>query len=112
MMCQAPSAKIWRTYSVELVIGMVGLVMIISLPNSIPTPKLKMIWVFCWRLALWYRNWRRLSHLGCHCGRKVEFEMPGSTAGLDLFESRLGNASKYYHWHVVQDLQADVVIHV
>lgn len=39
-------------YGNELIIGMVGLVMIISLPNSIPTGKLKMIWLFCWRLVL------------------------------------------------------------
>jgi len=39
-------------YGNELIIGIVGLVMIISLPNSIPTAKLKMIWLFCWRLVL------------------------------------------------------------
>lgn len=39
-------------YGNELIIGIVGLVMIISLPNSIPTAKLKMVWVFCWRLVL------------------------------------------------------------
>ena len=39
-------------YGNELIIGMFGLVLLISLPNAIPTPKLKMIWVFCWRLVL------------------------------------------------------------
>ncbi|KAL9099549.1 MAG: hypothetical protein Q9163_004969 [Psora crenata] len=39
-------------YGNELIIGTVGLILVISLPNSIPTAKLKMIWVFCWRVLL------------------------------------------------------------
>ena len=39
-------------YGNELIIGIVGTIMVISLPNSIPTAKLKMAWLFCWRLVL------------------------------------------------------------
>ncbi|KAL8789818.1 MAG: hypothetical protein Q9195_006652 [Heterodermia aff. obscurata] len=39
-------------YGNELIIGMVGIVMCIALPNSIPTPNLKMAWIFCWRFVL------------------------------------------------------------
>ncbi|KAL9128382.1 MAG: hypothetical protein Q9217_002936 [Psora testacea] len=39
-------------YGNELIIGTIGLILVISLPNSIPTAKLKMIWVFCWRILL------------------------------------------------------------
>lgn len=39
-------------YGNELIIGIFGLVLLISLPNAIPTSTLKMIWVFCWRLVL------------------------------------------------------------
>ena len=39
-------------YGNELIIGTIGLILVISLPNSIPTAKLKMIWVFCWRIIL------------------------------------------------------------
>lgn len=39
-------------YGNELIIGTIGLVLMISLPNSIPTAKLKMIWVFVFRVVL------------------------------------------------------------
>ena len=39
-------------YGNELIIGMIGVIMVISLPNAIPTATLKMIWIFCWRLVL------------------------------------------------------------
>lgn len=39
-------------YGNELIVGIVGLIMCIALPNSIPTPQLKMAWVFCWRFVL------------------------------------------------------------
>ena len=38
-------------YGNELIIGIVGTVLVISLPNKIPTANLKMAWVFCWRLV-------------------------------------------------------------
>lgn len=39
-------------YGKELIICIIGMIMVISLPNSIPTPTLKMIWIFCWRLFM------------------------------------------------------------
>ena len=39
-------------YGNELIIGMVGLILTISLPNSIPTATGKMLWLFWWRLVL------------------------------------------------------------
>ena len=39
-------------YGNELIIGICGLVLLISLPNSIPTPHLKAAWIFCWRFVL------------------------------------------------------------
>lgn len=39
-------------YGKELIICIIGMVLVISLPNSIPTPTLKMIWIFCWRLLM------------------------------------------------------------
>ena len=39
-------------YGNELIIGIVGLVLLISLPNIIPTPTLKAAWIFCWRFVL------------------------------------------------------------
>lgn len=39
-------------YGNELIIGIIGIVMVISLPNSIPTAELKMAWIFCWRFVL------------------------------------------------------------
>ncbi|KAL9136992.1 MAG: hypothetical protein Q9175_001797 [Cornicularia normoerica] len=39
-------------YGNELIIGMCALVLLISLPNAIPTSTLKMVWVFCWRILL------------------------------------------------------------
>lgn len=39
-------------YGNELIIGIVGLILLISLPNSIPTATLKSVWIFCWRFVL------------------------------------------------------------
>ena len=39
-------------YGNELIIGTLGLVLCISLPNSITSAKMKMIWIFCWRIIL------------------------------------------------------------
>ncbi|KAL6720308.1 hypothetical protein ACLMJK_002229 [Lecanora helva] len=39
-------------YGNELIIGIIGTILVISLPNTIPTPTLKMAWVFCWRVVL------------------------------------------------------------
>lgn len=39
-------------YGKELIITIIGMALVISLPNSIPTPTLKMIWLFCWRLFM------------------------------------------------------------
>ncbi|KAL9063860.1 MAG: hypothetical protein Q9161_009233 [Pseudevernia consocians] len=39
-------------YGNELIIGIFGLVLLISLPNAIPTATLKMVWIFCWRVVL------------------------------------------------------------
>ena len=39
-------------YGNELIIGIVGLILLISLPNSIPTATLKSAWIFCWRFVL------------------------------------------------------------
>ena len=39
-------------YGNELIIGIFGLILLISLPNSIPTAKLKAVWIFCWRFVL------------------------------------------------------------
>lgn len=39
-------------YGKELIVTIIGMVLVISLPNGIPTPTLKMIWIFCWRLFM------------------------------------------------------------
>ena len=39
-------------YGNELIIATIGLVLLISLPNAIPTATLKMVWIFCWRVVL------------------------------------------------------------
>jgi MFS transporter, PHS family, inorganic phosphate transporter len=39
-------------YGKELIVCIIGTVLVISLPNSIPTPTLKMIWIFCFRLLM------------------------------------------------------------
>lgn len=39
-------------YGKELILCMIGIILIISLPNSIPSPTLKMIWIFCWRIFM------------------------------------------------------------
>jgi len=39
-------------YGKELIICIIGTILVISLPNSIPTPTLKMIWIFCFRLLM------------------------------------------------------------
>ena len=39
-------------YGNELIIGIFGLILLISLPNSIPTAELKAAWIFCWRFVL------------------------------------------------------------
>lgn len=39
-------------YGKELIICIIGMILVISLPNSIPTPTLKMVWIFCWRLFM------------------------------------------------------------
>ena len=39
-------------YGNELLIGSVGLIFCISLPNSITPSRSKMIWIFCWRIVL------------------------------------------------------------
>lgn len=39
-------------YGNELIIGVVGTVLLISLPNGISTAKMKMAWVICWRIIL------------------------------------------------------------
>jgi PHS family inorganic phosphate transporter-like MFS transporter len=39
-------------YGKELIVCIIGMTLVISLPNSIPTPTLKMIWIFCWRLLM------------------------------------------------------------
>ena len=39
-------------YGKELIVCIIGMILVISLPNSIPTPTLKMIWIFCWRLLM------------------------------------------------------------
>ena len=39
-------------YGNELIIGIFGLILLISLPNSIPTATLKSAWIFCWRFVL------------------------------------------------------------
>ena len=39
-------------YGNELIIGIIGTVMVISLPNQISTANLKMTWIFCWRLVM------------------------------------------------------------
>ena len=39
-------------YGNELIIGTIGLILCIALPNSISPAKNKMIWIFCWRIIL------------------------------------------------------------
>ncbi|KUJ16608.1 MFS general substrate transporter [Mollisia scopiformis] len=39
-------------YGKELIICIIGTILVISLPNSIPTPTLKMVWIFCFRLLM------------------------------------------------------------
>lgn len=39
-------------YGKELILGIVGTILVISLPNSIPTPTLKMVWIICFRLLM------------------------------------------------------------
>jgi len=39
-------------YGNELIIGIIGTIMVISLPNKIPTAHMKMAWIFCWRVVL------------------------------------------------------------
>ena len=39
-------------YGNELIIGVFGIILLISLPNSIPTATLKSAWIFCWRFVL------------------------------------------------------------
>lgn len=39
-------------YEKELIDMIIGMVLVISLPIGIPTPTLKMIWLFCWRLFM------------------------------------------------------------
>ena len=39
-------------YGKELIICIIGTILVISLPNSIPTSTLKMVWIFCFRLLM------------------------------------------------------------
>lgn len=39
-------------YGKELIICIIGTILVISLPNSIPTPTLKMVWIFCFRVVM------------------------------------------------------------
>jgi MFS transporter, PHS family, inorganic phosphate transporter len=39
-------------YGKELIVCIIGTILVISLPNSIPTPTLKMIWIFCFRMLM------------------------------------------------------------
>lgn len=39
-------------YGKELIICIIGMIMVISLPNSIPTPHKKMVWILCWRILM------------------------------------------------------------
>ena len=39
-------------YGNELIVGTVGLIMCIALPNGITPARSKMIWIFCWRILL------------------------------------------------------------
>jgi PHS family inorganic phosphate transporter-like MFS transporter len=39
-------------YGKELIVCIIGTILVISLPNSIPTPTLKMIWIFCFRVLM------------------------------------------------------------
>ncbi|KAK5703244.1 hypothetical protein LTR97_004193 [Elasticomyces elasticus] len=39
-------------YGKELIVCCIGTIMVISLPNNIPTPTLKMAWLFCFRLLM------------------------------------------------------------
>jgi len=39
-------------YGKELIVCIIGTILVISLPNSIPTPTLKMIWLFCFRVVM------------------------------------------------------------
>lgn len=39
-------------YGKELIVCIIGTILVISLPNSIPTPTLKMIWIFMFRMLM------------------------------------------------------------
>ncbi|KAF3941784.1 hypothetical protein ABW19_dt0204823 [Dactylella cylindrospora] len=39
-------------YGKELIICIIGMVLVISLPNSIPTPNAKMVWILCFRVLM------------------------------------------------------------
>ena len=39
-------------YGKELIVCIIGTILVISVPNSIPTPTLKMIWIFCFRVLM------------------------------------------------------------
>ncbi|KAF3905003.1 hypothetical protein AA313_de0202649 [Arthrobotrys entomopaga] len=39
-------------YGKELIICIIGMIMVISLPNSIPDPHSKMVWILCWRIFM------------------------------------------------------------
>ncbi|KIW95627.1 phosphate:H+ symporter [Cladophialophora bantiana CBS 173.52] len=39
-------------YGKELIVVIIGTILTISLPNDIPTPTLKMIWLFCFRILM------------------------------------------------------------
>ena len=39
-------------YGKELIVCIIGTILVISMPNSIPTPKLKMVWIFCFRVLM------------------------------------------------------------
>ncbi|KIW32263.1 phosphate:H+ symporter [Cladophialophora immunda] len=39
-------------YGKELIVVIIGTILTISLPNDIPTPTLKMIWLFCFRMLM------------------------------------------------------------
>ncbi|KAK6332232.1 Inorganic phosphate transporter pho84 [Orbilia brochopaga] len=39
-------------YGKELILCIIGMVLVISLPNSISTPNGKMVWILCWRILM------------------------------------------------------------
>jgi MFS transporter, PHS family, inorganic phosphate transporter len=39
-------------YGKELIVCIIGTILVISLPNSIPTPTLKMVWISCFRVLM------------------------------------------------------------